>query len=126
MVQFMLQSGQSDGLSTAHLSFGLSEKLCFLGGQRIVRINQSLRLDYQEPPMPFDGDEITCVEMKFFGDLPGDHDLTTLPDAADDGGLLLCRDCHTFRLSDRQKWRHGIFTANAICFGYQCRQLKVS
>jgi hypothetical protein len=122
----MLQSRQSHGLSPAHLLFSLLEKLAFFGGQQIVGIDQSLRFNNQKTLMPFEGDKITCVEMEFFGDLPGDDDLTALPDAADDGGSLFCRVCHTFRLSDRRKWRHGIFAANAISFGYQCRQFEVS
>jgi hypothetical protein len=99
----MLKSAQSHGLPMAHLLFGLPEKFSFIESQRVVCIHQPLGLDDKKALMSFKSYKITCVEMEFLSDLLGDHDLAALPDAADNGGFLLCHSCHTFRLSDCQK-----------------------
>ena len=106
----MFKSVQRHGPSPAHLLFGPLKKFAFVDSQRIVRIDQPLRLDDEKTLMSYNSYKISCVEMKFFGDPLGDHDLPALPDAADHGSVLRC---HIFRLSDCQKQRHKILTALA-------------
>ena len=100
--QFTFELGECDELPLAHFAFGFLCLFPFTWSKGVIGINHLLSLDHQSGGLLRDGHEITPAHPETFRDIPGNDDLTPLPDSSNPLAFG-CFAGHAFRLSGYQK-----------------------
>jgi len=74
------------------------------GSEKIVgNVHEALGAHLEVPALGGHFDEVALLEFERIEDPLGNHDLASLPDAADWRGFVCISDCHNFSLADALK-----------------------